>query len=394
MPGLNLLDPELKVFHKNDTLSELYFRLKSENVLYVKKYADSTFTTNLLIQYELTGKDKKEVIDSASMYFTDYGSNKIKKSLEGKISLPTVVGKDLYLKVRITDLNRDHFIRKGISINRTNQSNSQNFLVLDSNKNVVFDRYFKTGNTVTIIKGESNVHESITLKYYKSDQPIARPPYSVKEESKKEKEEKEENTYKPASVEKLTFAADKMLTYTIDKKGIYFFQSDTESKEGITFFNFEDNFPKVKSIDNMIGAMRYFTTKKEFTAITDSKDKKEALENFWIEKAGSKERARALIREYYNRVEKANKYFTSYQEGWKTDRGIIYIIYGTPNIVYKNKKYENWIYGEENNMLSLNFIFYNVKNPITDNDFSLSRSPIFKTSWYRAVDIWRSGRVY
>ena len=87
------------------------------------------------------------------------------------------------------------------------------------------------------------------------------------------------------------------------------------------------------------------------------------------------ERARTLIREFYTRVESANNYFTSYLEGWKTDRGIIYIIYGVPNVVYKNKDYENWIYGEENNMMSINFTFHRVNNPASNNDFSLSRSP-------------------
>ena len=81
-------------------------------------------------------------------------------------------------------------------------------------------------------------------------------------------------------------------------------------------------------------------------------------------------------------------------EGWKSDRGIIYIIFGVPNVVYKHKNYENWIYGEENNMMSLSFVFHKVDNPITDNDFVLSRSPVFKNNWFRAVDSWRSGRIY
>jgi hypothetical protein len=35
-----------------------------------------------------------------------------------------------------------------------------------------------------------------------------------------------------------------------------------------------------------------------------------------------------------------------------------------------------------------------VDNPFSDNDFKLQRSPGYKSNWYRAVDAWRSGRVY
>ena len=144
----------------------------------------------------------------------------------------------------------------------------------------------------------------------------------------------------------------------------------------------------------MVPPMRYISTKKEYDLLLASENQKNDMDKFWREIAGSNDRARTLIREYFKRVESANNYFTSYMEGWKTDRGIIYIIYGIPNIVYKNNNYENWIYGEENNMMSMSFVFHKVNNPITGNDYVLSRSPVFKSSWFRAVDSWRSGRIY
>jgi len=54
MPGLNLIDPAYKVFHKNDTLTEIHFRLNSANILYTKKRGDTAFSANILIHYELT----------------------------------------------------------------------------------------------------------------------------------------------------------------------------------------------------------------------------------------------------------------------------------------------------------------------------------------------------
>ncbi|MCE9540005.1 MAG: GWxTD domain-containing protein, partial [Bacteroidetes bacterium] len=95
-----------------------------------------------------------------------------------------------------------------------------------------------------------------------------------------------------------------------------------------------------------------------------------------------------------NRVQDANLYFTSYLEGWKTDRGMIYLIYGSPNVTYKTANSETWIYGEENNINSLSYTFSKTNNPFTNNDFTLDRSVVYKQSWYTAVDIWRQGRTY
>ncbi len=387
MPGLNLIDPEHVVFHKNDTLSELYFRLSSEDILYTKKRGDSTFSANLLIQYELVDKSTNAITDSASVPFIDYGDGKEKKYLDGLINLKTTPNKAYDLVITFNDINRDQFIRKRIGVNRLDIYNYQNFLLLDSNQNVVFKNHFNTNDKVLITKNEANPALSILLKYYSTNLPIAKPPFSVDENE-------EPLVFKPNFSSRLDFDSVNMLSYVIEKKGLYHFQASESVKTGPTIFNFQENFPKVKSLENMVGPMRYISTKKEFELLHDSLNPKKAMDDFWLTIAGSNDRARTLIREYYNRVENANNYFTSYLEGWKTDRGIIYIIFGSPNVVYKNKDYENWIYGEENNMMSISFVFHKVNNPVSDNDFSLSRSPMFKNAWFRAVDSWRNGRIY
>lgn len=387
MPGLNLIDPNYKIFHKSDSLTEIYFRLNSSNILYTKKRLDTAFSANILIHYELTNKGTENLVDSASIYFTNYRTSKQQEFLDGLIPLKTLPNNNYDLLVTVNDLTRDHYIRKTLRINRSDIYNSQNYLMLDSNKNIVFKNHFNTNEKVLIRKNENNPAKSITLKFYSTQLPIAKPPFSIESSE-------DAVVFKPQLTSQLDFDENNMLEYIVTKKGLYHFQTSENIKTGPTLFNFQEHFPKVKNPDNMIGPMRYISTKKEYAVLTDSEDKKLAIDNHWLELAGSSERARTLIREFYSRVESANNYFTSYLEGWKTDRGIIYIIYGSPNVVYKNKDYENWIYGEENNMMSLSFTFYKVKNPASNNDFSLNRSPAFKNSWFRAVDSWRNGRIY
>ena len=71
---------------------------------------------------------------------------------------------------------------------------------------------------------------------------------------------------------------------------------------------------------------------------------KAALDDFWIKCGGNVDKARELIRIYYTRVLYSNYYFTSYKEGWRSERGMIYIIYGPPDKVYKTSEGESWGY--------------------------------------------------
>ena len=80
-----------------------------------------------------------------------------------------------------------------------------------------------------------------------------------------------------------------------------------------------------------------------------------------------------LMEEYYRRVDYANKNFAVYMEGWRTDRGMIYIIFGPPANIERHpfesdtKPYEVWTYYEQNRQ----FIFidqtgfgdYRLQNP-------------------------------
>ena len=143
----------------------------------------------------------------------------------------------------------------------------------------------------------------------------------------------------------------------------------------------------------MIPPLRFITTKPEFTSLTNSKTPKAELELFWIHSTGNKERARESIQKFYNRMQDANLYYTSYLEGWKTDRGMIYIVFGPPQTIYHNDKTEQWIYGSRNNLPDLEFVFAHINNPFTTNDYYLLRNPNDETPWYMAVDEWRNGRV-
>jgi len=83
-----------------------------------------------------------------------------------------------------------------------------------------------------------------------------------------------------------------------------------------------------------------------------------------------------LMEEYYARVEYSNKHFGHYTDGWKTDMGMVYIVFGAPSNVERHpfeidtKPYEVWTYYEQNRQFifvdATGFGDYRLQTPIWD----------------------------
>ena len=144
----------------------------------------------------------------------------------------------------------------------------------------------------------------------------------------------------------------------------------------------------------MVRPMRFITTKQEYETLVESDNLKKDVDEFWFRTAGNSERAIEIIEEYYSRVEVANKNFTSITQGWSSDRGLIYIVYGQPTSVTKTATYETWMYTEKTNIMSVEFTFLKIDNEFSKNNYVLDRSGSYKSSWYRFIDSWRQGRIY
>ena len=185
------------------------------------------------------------------------------------------------------------------------------------------------------------------------------------------------------------------------QKGLYFVQQDTNGNDGFSFLVVDDKYPKVTKVKDMIEQLIYITTKEERKRLINSKHPKLALDDFWVNIARNENYARRLIKLYYNRVEFTNRNFISYKEGWKTDRGMIYIIYGRPEEVYKFDDKEKWIYSryvinqwdarpfhEE-----LSFTFVHNANIFSGNHYELIRYPSYQREWYSEVEQWRKGML-
>jgi GWxTD domain-containing protein len=381
----NTIHADFFVNHVNDTISELNFKIRSKELLYTRPDG-LNFYSNVVISYRLSSTyDSRDFSDSASVRLVDLNNEGTDKFLIGKIKVRARTLKNYFLRATVTDYNRNTDFTKVVFVQKDNDINRQNFVVLSKlTNNPLFTNVVKGNEEVSILY-KDKLSVKLFVRYYKREFSLAPPPFSEAEIKPFQ--------YQPDS----TFAVqlnNGRLDFIATQKGFYHFQLDTSKRDGLTLFNFSDAFPEVKKIDEMVPPLRFLTTKSEFADITSSDNKKGAIDKFWLGCSNSSERSKELIRKFYNRVKEANLNFTSYVEGWKTDRGMIFLIQGPPNIIYRDGTRENWIYGEENSVNSVNYLFSKVSNPFTDNDYELERSPSFKQLWFASVDSWRSGRVY
>ena len=381
----NELNAKYVVYHINDSVSQLFYDISNETVVYKKTDTSSYFYSDLKIVLQISLEDNMAVAnDTASVMIKDRQSNVDVKQLRGSLFFRLKSGLNYYIDVTTYDINKKTKYTSSVFADKTSKSVRQNFLATNSSNAICFSPYFKPQETVYIASRRVTEH-TFTVDYFKSKFKLAIPPFSA--------DPRERFSYKPDSTFAVTLNENK-IELIMPSNGFYHLKTNDVTKEGVTFFVYEPLYPKIKNAEQMILATRYIMAKKEFDNCMKAVDKKTAIDNFWLELGGSSERAKELIKKYYGRVQESNKLFTSYQEGWKTDRGMIYIVFGAPNKVSKRKNGEMWTYGDVGNPNATFFQFIKVINPFTDNDYVLDRNETFKMPWYQAVDMWRQGRVY
>jgi len=113
----------------------------------------------------------------------------------------------------------------------------------------------------------------------------------------------------------------------------------------------------VTDLDAAIDQLIYIakdSERKYLKEATSLREKQDRFMEFWKKRdptPGTEENE--AMEEYYARVEYANQHFKHYLEGWKTDRGMIFIIFGAPSNVDRHpfeiggKPYEVWYYYDQ-----------------------------------------------
>ncbi len=228
-----------------------------------------------------------------------------------------------------------------------------------------------------VIRG-SGSGNAIHFSYYKDNFPTPSPPFVVKEI-------KMDRFLFPDSI--FTASANSELG-PFTREGLYLAQEDTASAKGFSFLIKRTPYPKYNKLGDLKGPLLFVTTREENDALGLASEDKLKFDKIILEITKDKERARTFMRNYFKRVEIANFYFTSFKEGWKTDRGMIFVIFGQPDEVQMDGQYESWMYKNPNQ----SFNFAKAGSVYHPDHSVLVREKGYSEYWYQTIDLWRKSR--
>ncbi len=385
-PDSELIEAHAVAYHDNDSATHVYLEIKNENLLYKRPDTSMVFYAHLRVSYQLQYEhNTRKIVDSGSFYILDRaGGEEVQlRTLYAEFDVAARRGDNYFLDLNLIDLNRRTRNGNGINIYKQSRFSNQNFLVRRKDS-IAFNNNFKSGELVNIRVADP-VSDQVKVDCFLKDFGPALPPFTVKPP--------DETRYKPDSVftKQLVYGAFHL---QMPERGFYHVRLTDTLMEGLTLQTYDEHFPGVGSATEMINCARYIMSRDEYESCLNAVDKKQAIDKFWLTIGGSNERARELLKRYYGRVKEANKYYSTYTQGWKSDRGMVFIIFGYPTNIYKGRKDEIWVYGNEANPAALRFVFNKTQNPYSDNEYIMERSQFYKDPWFTAVDYWRQGHVY
>jgi GWxTD domain-containing protein len=341
---------------------------KSFTIVYSLQLKDTTgLDADYLIQWE--GREMLSDREGIVLQPAHEFSTRTARGLEGRVTID-ITNAPRFAVARVTkkSMNRAWLFYTELNPNYP----VNNFIV--QNGSAVLRSYARTNVPVTL----GNDSSSWIVSYYNDNFPAAAPPFS------------ETQTRVAARMD-----VDSVFTWNghdrleFPRKGLYLLQKDTTAVQGFAI-RAEDDYPQYTRLASLPDPLMYISTRQENERLQASRGNKKTFDRIILGIANDTERARILMRNYFRRVELANRYFTSYKEGWKTDRGMIYIIFGKPDEVYRFNDREIWNY--KNERLDMRLTFTASSSLFDPDNFVLIREKKLEDEWYETIDLWRNAR--
>jgi GWxTD domain-containing protein len=368
-------------FVLNDSISHIYFRVPYSEFVYKTSGKAKINRAVFKLHFEVYSNYESTIVtDSGSFAFADSLHAGTGQLFNFEFNVKAPKGQTYILSLTLNDLNKKASYSNTVYINRKVSGSSSSFKASQEGAGLIYSPVLHTEQQVVLSAADIKL-KSLWVDVYRRKFPLPVPPFTPTL--------RQQFDYTPDTSFTIQLYNGVSLPQALNKPGFYFFRSDTALREGFTLYRFSEGFPELVNAGQLLSALRYITSSKEFEIMSKHPDTRSTIDSFWLVTGGNTDRALNLIRDYYSRVQRANELFSSFTEGWQTDRGLIYIVLGPPNVVYRSNLQEEWVYGEAGNMRSMYFYFIKVDNPFTNSDYVLLRDPAMKQAWYMAVERWR-----
>ena len=394
-PTKNPINPQYNIINKTDELSELSVRFSTSDLFFSEANPQGVATASILITVKLYSISQGKALADTTVLDLSIVKDSGRQEYVYNLPLKVEKGVEYVAEVKILDRLRLIVAQDFVEFNTLSYNNRYNFRVEGHfDKNELFSSVLRIDEYVNLLYSRGHI-DSLYISFYKSFREVPDPPSMLLPEKTLD--------YDPLQFVAIPYSDS--LPMMFPKEGIYLCSIARNIKDGFTFLNLGSTYPKVTTPEKMIEPLIYLTSQDELAELKSAAKPKAALDDFWIKCGGNVDKARELIRIFYTRVLYSNYYFTSYKDGWRSERGMIYIIYGPPDKVYKTADGESWGYKKPvikskwggRYAVTDSYLFFNFKkreNIFSDNDFYLSRSETLVTFWDKAITSWRKGIVF
>ena len=385
-PASSSLHPKLGIYHVSEVEAQLYVMINTNDLLVSEANQERIPKSDVRIHYELfdcTEIENNKLPSDSSTFINSVEIRRQQKVIVFPIMIPAEQGRRYLLLVQTTDLLRRNTIRQFLAINKTDIYSAQNFKLTSLNGSPILENTINENNIFRIAYQRKPV-DKLFIKYMSASQSAATSPLAPAPAK--------ELAFKPDTVWEQPYSPNTNLLFT--SEGLYLIQTDTTKMEGLLLMNFGSSFPVEDRTEELAQPIQYLLNSSEYQKLSADKHPKKTMDDFWLATTGSTDKARMLIRVFYTRMSYANQFFTDFKEGWKTDRGMVYLIYGLPNNINKGSNSETWEYTRKQQANPVTFVFDRVPSPYSEDYYVLRRGEAQPTYWRQAVDSWRKGRVF
>ncbi|MBM3420457.1 MAG: GWxTD domain-containing protein [Bacteroidetes bacterium] len=393
-PVSNPFNARFRVFNDTGNQSVLSVKLFTDELFFTEANPTGEPLASMTVTVRLFNDSQGGVLADTAFVDNQFNKKIVQPEIIIDIPLRTFNGFEYTAEIRIIDNFTRRIVQSFVKFNRLSEYTAYNFKVINPATGTEVFSPVVTGSDFVSLRYPSRQVDTIFVLSYSYFDFIPHAPSMMLPDRTPGRE--------PDQI--VTVALNDTLPFMFPSRGIYLCSIDSNVYEGYTFFNFGEEYPGLSRAENMIEPLAYLATADEMKALRSAEKPKMAIDEFWLGRSSNIERSRELLRIYYNRVIFANHYFTSYKEGWRTDRGMIYIMYGPPDKVYKGPASEEWGYSKpvirstwgtryklKEDMLW--FTFRHNPGRFTANDYYLVRTDA-PTYWDQAVSNWRKGIVF
>lgn len=369
--------------HYSENESELKIFFNSGKLLYYKQNNDSSnihvakYTVKCYLYKDLYSE---QILDSISLKKTIHQQENLDTI---KINIPCKLGENYWLVIKVSDLKRSFDNVKVLPIYKK-YLHHPSFFTIDSA--IKIQNCFRLNSIQNLnIQHHTLKNNYIYVYPVLLNTPTAQPPFSFKNKSTVNYQLLKPSSYFLNDSGKFTIN----LPYSAA-----LLKLDTNQKQGTLIYANNNNFPEYNNINSLIEPLFYLMKPDEFETIKKSNNKKLDFENFWLKNNQmDKEKARKAIKNYYDKITYANINFTTFKDGWQTDKGMMYIIKGIPQSIRLYHDREIWYYGETSFSEPEVYVFRKVNWEIYNNHFVLDKNFNHKYTWEKNIQLIKEGRL-